>query len=240
MIAIQQFSSFRYDVCSVDISKAVCTLDNSAGGDRADVLEGPDGRIHLITVDACGHGTAAAGLADSVLFTIRALLLRGLTPATVFTLVNRLLSDGYLHDSDTSFGSGIIMSLEPCQRVLTYASAGHVDGLQFTHDGKRHSHHPPTGPLFGIVPDAQYSDEVSPYLPGDAFVLVTDGLTDARPCNTDTELLGTEGICRIVQDDLRSAAGTSAERIISTVRHIAGGAFKDDVAAIVASTYPNS
>jgi hypothetical protein len=47
----------------LEISKACHASDDSAGGDRVEALEGPDGRIHLIVLDACGHGSVFGRLA---------------------------------------------------------------------------------------------------------------------------------------------------------------------------------
>jgi hypothetical protein len=72
----------------LEISKACHASDDSTGGDRVEALEGPDGRIHLIVLDACGHGRNAEDLADTSLHTVRTLLWQGSTP----TMTSELLA----------------------------------------------------------------------------------------------------------------------------------------------------
>lgn len=85
----------------IEVSKAVYSIDGSAGGDRIEKFEGSDGRVHLIVLDACGHGANAAEVADVALHTIRALLWQGLTPAAVFASLNELLLDLYEPQNET-------------------------------------------------------------------------------------------------------------------------------------------
>jgi serine phosphatase RsbU (regulator of sigma subunit) len=137
----------------------VCSIDGSAGGDRVESFEGPDGLVHLIVLDACGHGANAADVADVALHTIRALLWQGQTPAAVFASLNELLLDLYESQCETSMGSGAILTLDRNQLTATLASAGHVDVLRFATDGRSHRHHGSTGPVFGAIRNASYRDE---------------------------------------------------------------------------------
>jgi sigma-B regulation protein RsbU (phosphoserine phosphatase) len=218
---------------SLEISKSVCAADGSRGGDRADVLHGTDGTLHLIILDVCGHGARAAEFADMILHTVRVLLWQGLTPDAVFTSLNELVVNLY-DEHDKLFGSGAIASLDRDRSFVTFASAGHVDALCFKGDGRSHVHHSSTGPLYGVFDHAPYYNRVFPCLPGDTLVMVTDGLLDVKSIATDGSYLGTSGISRIVRDLISSAEGLFAARLISDVRRKAGGAFNDDVAAIIA------
>ncbi|MBV8638209.1 MAG: serine/threonine-protein phosphatase [Candidatus Eremiobacteraeota bacterium] len=209
----------------------MCSIDGSAGGDRVDAFQGPDGRFHLIVLDACGHGAQAEHIADMALYTIRTLLWQGLTPAVVFGLLNQLCLDFCNDGSETSFGSGAIASIDPDATAGTFASAGHVDVLRFRADGQRFDHCP-TGPLFGVTPHTQYRDERFAYRASEIFVFFTDGLTDIRVGNG---FLGTSGVISIVKDALASASGISSSQLITRVRRLAGGAFNDDAAAMIVS-----
>jgi serine phosphatase RsbU (regulator of sigma subunit) len=221
----------------VNISKAVYAYDESGGGDRVDAFTGPDGNVHVIVLDACGHGATAEKLANNILHLVKASLWQGLTPANVFRSLNTsLLATAHERDN-TSFGSGAIVSINSQGALATFASAGHVDVLRFSSDGRRHYHHASTGPLYGVVREARYNDDVFSFAPGDAFVLVTDGLLDVIPIDNAAEFLGTGGVCRIVHRMLASTGVISAQGLISTVKSVTQN-FRDDVAAIVAVTTP--
>ena len=221
----------------MNISKAVYGCDGTCGGDRVDALTSPDGNVHLIVIDACGHGAPAEDLANVILNFVASCLLQGLTPANVFRSLNALLLEKACDRDTTRFGSGAIVSLNSQGSLVTFASAGHVDVLRFRSDGKGHDHLASTGPLCGVVLDAEYNDKVFSYAHGDAFVLVTDGLLDARPIDTSSPLLGIGGLCSIVHDMLASTGVISAEGLISAVKR-ATHRFRDDVAALVAAISP--
>jgi serine phosphatase RsbU (regulator of sigma subunit) len=200
-----------------------------------DAFTGPDGNVHLIVLDACGHGAPAEKLANKILHFVKASLWQGLTPASVFRLLNTHLFATGVGSDTTSFGSGAIVSLNSERSLARFASAGHVDVLRFSWDGTRHYHHPSTGPLYGVVREAQYDDDVFCFSPGDAFVLVTDGLLDVAPIDNSSPFLGTGGVCAIIHRMLASAGAISAQHLISIVRAATQG-FRDDVAAIIAAT----
>jgi serine phosphatase RsbU (regulator of sigma subunit) len=237
MIARKRLATPDNRLRNLEISKAVYATDGSTGGDRIDAFEGADGRVHLIVLDACGHGIRSEPLADMILHTMRTLLWQGLPPARVFASLNRIVLDLSVDKSVTSTGSGAIVSLESNRASATFASAGHVDVLRFSPDGRSHYHLSPTGPLFGVTDDAQYFDETVSCRPGSTFVLVTDGLIDARPIDGSYEFLGTSGICRILREVWASPGGISAARVVSRVRKIAGGGFQDDVAAMIVTSH---
>lgn len=217
-----------------EISKAVYSIDGSAGGDRVETLEAPDGRVHFIVLDACGHGANAAEVADVSLHTIRALLWQGQTPAAVFGSLNELLLDIYEPETDTSTGSGAILTLDRNGLAATFASAGHVDVLRFASDGRSHTHHGSTGPVFGAIRNAWYKDECFEAAPGEFFLFLTDGLLDIRGLDqTPEHFRGAADVCRVVRHIVTSPGGVTASRLVSRVRQIAGGAFDDDVAAMI-------
>jgi serine phosphatase RsbU (regulator of sigma subunit) len=237
MIAHQLLQPAAPFAHTVTVTKASHASDASSGGDRVDAFEGPDGRLHLTVLDACGRGARANAFASFLLREVRELLFRGMPPGAVFRSLDATLVAQRAHgEGEYRFGTGAIVSLDPERSAMAFASAGHVEVLRFSRSGDAHFHHGATGPLFGVLDDARFSEASSPYASGDTFVLLTDGLVDARPADSSTEFLGSGGVCRIVRLLLASRGGLSASRLISRVRQVAGGAFEDDVAALVAVT----
>jgi serine phosphatase RsbU (regulator of sigma subunit) len=218
----------------IEVSKAVYSIDGSAGGDRVEKFVGSDHRVHLVVLDACGHGAGAGEVADAALHTIRALLWQGLTPAAVFASFNELLLDLYERQKENAVGSGAILTLDRTRSTATFASAGHVDVLRFAEDGRSHKHHRSTGPVFGAMRNASYEDECLGYVPGEFILFLTDGLLNIRRVDgTRERSWGTADICHTFRRVLTSPEGATAARLISRVRQIAGGAFDDDVAAMI-------
>lgn len=222
---------------AVNISTAICSYDGSIGGDRVEAFTSPDGTVHLIVLDACGHGAPAEQLATLVLHFVKSCLWLGSTPADVFNALNAFLLAKDCDRDAALFGTGAIVSLDCKRSLATFASAGHIDVLRFTSDGKRHYRLAPTGPLYGVVREATYEDEVFSYSGGDTFVLLTDGLVDATPVDNRSRFVGTHGVCEIIHRMFALSGAFSALRLISTVKGITG-AFRDDVAALVAAIPP--
>jgi serine phosphatase RsbU (regulator of sigma subunit) len=220
----------------LEISKARHASDDSAGGDRVEALEGPDGRIHLIVLDACGHGSHAEDLADISLHTVRTLLWQGSTPAIAFAWLNSMLLSIYAHAPDTSFGSGAIATLDPRGSTATFALPVTLTFYGSGTKGAVTTHLSPTGPLFGVVKEAQYRERTFSYAAGETFVLVTDGLLEIPPPDGGSDFWNMARLCRVTSEVLASAGGISAAHIVSRARRSFEGGFKDDVAVLVATT----
>jgi serine phosphatase RsbU (regulator of sigma subunit) len=214
------------------ITQAWCSSDRSRGGDRLDVFEGGDGTAFLVVLDPSGRGAASEALGDFVSEAVHELLRAGITPRTALRCVNQVLLEQRGSDV-AAFATAAIAVIDQRRRVVTFASAGHVEGFRFLSDG-RHAHYSSTGPMLGVIEDAQYEHVTFEYACGDVLVLVTDGLLDARKAGLEAERLGTAGLCRIIHAHLASSGGTCAGRIVADVRNIAGGALADDAVALVA------
>lgn len=107
-----------------------------------------------------------------------------------------------------------------------------VRTIQFTVDG-RHLHLPPTGPALGIFEDAEFREDIVRFAFGDILVVVTAGITDARPLNSQTEFFGSRNLCALFQRSQAKGAIT-ASSLISRTRAYSDGRLDNDAAALVA------
>lgn len=217
---------------AVTITQAWSSSDRSRGGDRLEIFEGDDGAVYLVVLDPVGRGAKAEALGDFVSDAIHELLRQGIAPRTALRCVNDALFDKRGGD-EPSLATAAIAVLDRWRRTVTFASAGHVEGFRFLPDG-RHGHYSSTGPMLGVLQNAEYALSSFTYLPGESFVLVTDGLLDARPRDNRRVFLGTAGLCRIIHGHLASSGETCAGRIVADVRRHAGGMLADDAVALVA------
>ena len=114
---------------------------------------------------------------------------------------------------------------------MIYANAGHVPGLLFGPDGAVQWLEKGGTPV-GLLAEAEYESEGVVLEPGGAVVLCSDGVTEAL--NAEEEELGTDGLARIVQQNV----GATAQGIVDAVREelsgfLENGTPTDDTTLIV-------
>lgn len=165
------------------------------GGDYYDAFSLPDGRVALVIGDVSGKGLSAAVQTATVKYSLRAFATEAGAPGLVLSHLNRMLS-GEASGLGEHFVTLFYALFEPASGRLAYASAGHetmiikrfrggVDLLDST------------GPILGIA-DHTYSQAEAHLGMGDALLLFTDGLTEARSPGT-REMLEMDRVVEIVR-----------------------------------------
>lgn len=140
------------------------------------------GRWCVFIGDTAGHGLAAAVVIAIVQAVLHAHPARIARPASLLMHANRQLCRKRLD----GFVTGFLGIYEPATRRLTYSNAGHPPPLL------RRSSHDPIFVLDEVgsyplgIDAAETFEEASVQLePGDAILLYTDGITEARDPNND-------------------------------------------------------
>jgi sigma-B regulation protein RsbU (phosphoserine phosphatase) len=193
----------------------------AVGGDWYDFISLEDGRWALVLADVSGKGTAAALLMSATRGMVRSLA-TCCGPASVLTKLNRLLVEDF---PCGRFVTMIYAVLDPANRALTFASAGHLPPLLIDPAGARYVETEkgmPLGLSYG-----EYSEQTIDLPPDSRVLFYSDGITEAS--NSSDEEFGV--------DRLRDAAQHVAacpEVLIETVRTFAKGAgLQDDATAIL-------
>jgi sigma-B regulation protein RsbU (phosphoserine phosphatase) len=147
------------------------------GGDFYDVFPVGDGTWTALLGDVCGKGVEAAVVTALARHTIRALSSAHERPSDVLTRLNEVL----IRDSDDRFCTVLLVSLRPAGHSwrATISVGGHPAPVLVGPDA------PPakldaSGPLVGILPDAEFHDHELDLAPGQTLVAYTDGITEAR------------------------------------------------------------
>ena len=105
---------------------AGCEIDgaafpaNATGGDYFDYFTLQDGSAGIVVGDASGHGVGPALLSAATRSYLRALALTHSDVGTILSRANNVLSGDI---SEGHFVTVFLARLDPCSRVLTYASA---------------------------------------------------------------------------------------------------------------------
>jgi phosphoserine phosphatase RsbU/P len=98
------------------------------------------------------------------------------------------------------------------------------------------------GTMLGILPDIEVHDDRTILQPGDALVLYTDGVTEARFRGSGTgrppELFGDERLDAVVAGCRGLDAAAVAARIETAVLDFSAGRPRDDIALVVVRVPP--
>jgi sigma-B regulation protein RsbU (phosphoserine phosphatase) len=194
----------------------------AVGGDWYDFIPMDKGRWGLVLADVSGKGTAAALLMSATRGILRSLADAACTPGEVLTKLNRLLVEDF---PAGRFVTMVYAVLDPAQRTLTFANAGHLRPLLIA-DGSAQFLDVERGIPLGLAP-GDFS-EVEVNLPmSSRLVFYSDGITEAEN-PADEEY----GWARLQEHFLRTEA--SAESLLDDVRSFADGAgLRDDASVIL-------
>jgi two-component system CheB/CheR fusion protein len=145
------------------------------GGDFHDVFQLPDGRAVLLIGDVMGKGIVAAGVTETVRASVRALALVSSSPEDILGSVNRVLTQEARH---RQLVTALLVVLDSKTGQGRMASAGHPPAMHvFSADCAPIE--PSYGPPLGAF-ELPYEGTDFTIAPGDALVLYTDGLIEAR------------------------------------------------------------
>jgi serine phosphatase RsbU (regulator of sigma subunit) len=95
------------------------------GGDWYDIFKLPDGRIAFSLGDVCGRGLGAAvkmGQAKQAIKVAASLQINDPMPIAVLDQANKVI---FLNNNHVEFTTAIYGVIDPAERKVTYASAGH-------------------------------------------------------------------------------------------------------------------
>jgi sigma-B regulation protein RsbU (phosphoserine phosphatase) len=203
---------------------------NLVGGDFYDLFEIGDGRFGLLLGDVSGVGPEAAALTGVARYTVRAVAAPKEPPCGVLSRLNEAL----LRLGSERFLTAVYATVEP--KVdggvpVVLCSGGHPPGLVLRDDESVETLDRDTGTLLGVFPTVELADHTIVLRPGDALVLVTDGVLEAR--DDDGSQFGFERLEPLLATCAgRSAAGI-ARRIERSVLDHRGERADDDMAIVV-------
>ncbi len=207
------------------------------GGDYFDYFPFPDGSLAVAIGDVTGHGVGPALLMAATRAYVRALALSHSDVGEILMLANRALAADI---TDGRFVTLLLARLDPTDRSLVFAGAGHPSGYILARDGsvkaKMESNHLP----LGVLEDQAFSASRAIYVdPGDVIIMLTDGVAEA----TDQHG-GLFGEQRAI-DFIRHYIDQPARRIVAAlgeqVRNYSDRVIpEDDVTALVVKVRPET
>ncbi len=205
------------------VYESSATVD--VGGDVYDFLELPDGRLAVVLGDVTGHGIDATADMAMAKYVFRSLAREHPEPGDLLAHANDVVV------GEIALGKFITMAvitLDPRTGRLVGSSAGHP-APRLVRRGGRVESLDGGGIALGIDPGMSYVEAETALEPGEAVVLFTDGVIEAR---LGRELYGVERLDETLAARWRLPARALAEAVLEECRDF-GGEITDDTAVVV-------
>jgi PAS domain S-box-containing protein len=202
------------------------------GGDFGLVVPHDPGHLDLLVCDVSGHGISSALLANRIYTETVSLLHQGMEPGELERTLNRFVIE------QIGNGSGFMFTMAAARvdqrgRQLNYAAAGHPPGLLIHSPGRLHQIQP-RNTVLGALENAvaEEASERFTLAAGDRLMLYSDGLTEVW--NREGEMLGVEGLEKIVRSAAALPLPAMRQAIIDGVNSYSAGPVHDDVTLVLA------
>jgi sigma-B regulation protein RsbU (phosphoserine phosphatase) len=234
---------------TVETFYAAALAEASIGGDSCDAFALTGGRAALTVSDASGKGLDAAERIAEVRFALRAFLREHDDPRMALACLNNFVCASQdLGGRDCgAFVTLTLVLLDQDSGVMTCLCAGGEPPLVVRNQGSVKTV-AIRGAALGLYPNLTYDTAESRLKPGDAVLLATDGITEARhyfPSMATgargSSFLGLEGLVRLARRcgktcplDEPESVPTLGRVIFEGARTFAGGAFQDDACLLLA------
>ena len=206
---------------------------DEVGGDFYDLFETRGGEWVVVLGDVCGKGAEAAVLTALTRYTVRAEAMRTPQPARVLESLN----DALRRQQGDRFCTIVYARVrgQPGRpHQVTVASGGHPLPLRVVREARPE----PVGrfgTLIGAFDQVRVHDVDVVLQPGDALVLFSDGVTEARGAGG---FFGEEGLEAVLADAVHESADVVARRLVQAVVDFQDGMPRDDIAVVVLKVTP--
>ncbi|WP_338697906.1 fused response regulator/phosphatase [Streptomyces sp. Q6] len=203
------------------------------GGDFYDTVRTPDGTVHAMIGDVCGHGPDAAALGVQLRIAWRALTFAGLCGDELLSTLQQVLE--HERADDEIFATLCTVDISPDGRRAGLCLAGHPSPL-IASPGRAATLLPyqNSGPALGLLPKARWPRMQVELGASWSLMLYTDGLIEGR-IGEGNQRLGQEGMVDLVRR--QRAAGLTGDALLEAamneVRDLNGGDLTDDVAVLL-------
>src|ERR1700689_2783672 len=200
------------------------------GGDFGLVSPLDDQHLNLLVCDVSGHGIGSALVANRIYSETMSQLRSGTPLTEMLRGLNRFVKQ-------TLGTSALLFTLAASRidiggRRMTFAGAGHPPAMIVT-PGEQPRLLESRSMVLGGLPDA-VADEAAIELdlnPGDRVVLYTDGISEAF--DSRGEMLGTEGVQKIVRETALLPFGDMQQALLNRVAAWREGAPTDDMSLVL-------
>lgn len=203
------------------------------GGDFYDTVRTPDGSVHVMIGDVCGHGPDEAALGVELRIAWRTLTFAGLCGDELLSTLQKVLE--HERADEEIFATLCTVDIAPDGRRAGLCLAGHPSPL-IARDGRLAELLPyeSSGPALGLLPNARWPRRQVELGGKWSLMLYTDGLIEGR-IGQGNQRLGQDGMVEMIRRQI--AAGLRGDELleaaVNEVRELNGGDLTDDVAVLL-------
>ncbi|MEU8521867.1 fused response regulator/phosphatase [Streptomyces sp. NBC_01216] len=203
------------------------------GGDFYDTVRTPDGTVHVMIGDVCGHGPDEAALGVELRIAWRALTFAGLCGDELLSTLQKVLE--HERESEEIFATLCTVDIAADGRRAGLCLAGHPSPL-IARQGRpaRLLPYEDGGPALGLLPRARWPRRQVELGGAWSLLMYTDGLIEGRSAGPGSPRLGQDGMVDMINRQLASGLRGEdlLEAAVTEVRELNGGELTDDVAVL--------
>lgn len=202
------------------------------GGDFFDVFRAGDSEWGIVLGDACGKGARPASLAALARWSVRAASVHHRDPSQILRAVNDVLRAEDDSHRDDHFCTAVLVRLRVADGATSasIASAGHPLPVVLRASGEAEVAGNSAVPL-GLFDSIEPGTVEVDLGPGDALVLYTDGITEAR--DLSGEPLGEARLLDALRPLVAASAQEIANAVVSAAQQFGNRGLTDDVGVVV-------
>ena len=168
-------------------------------------------------------------------YTLRTLAMRESHPSTVLNSLNEAMLHQRRERGGHKFCTAVYAKLKTEENTahgakITVSRGGHPPPFLLRTDGSISKVGEP-GRVIGVFDDVYLTEQEASLAPGDALILYTDGVVEAR--SPDGLFFGEERLKAVLHSSVALNASTIAGRIEGAVLNFQEQALRDDVAVLV-------
>ena len=197
------------------------------GGDYYDIFPLREGKYGIVIADVCGKGVPGALVMTMLRSVLRTRALTSLSPGKVLSEVNTLIYDDMKRDM---FVTVLYAILDPKNRKIVFARAGHNPLLVYQPETKKYQSYLPDGIALGLVRNldqmGEFADAHIDLDKGDLVFFTTDGVEEAM--NRLNETYGEERAKEIIKINYNSNSEKIITQVLSDLHNFARGAEQSD------------
>jgi sigma-B regulation protein RsbU (phosphoserine phosphatase) len=199
----------------------------SVAGDFYEFIPVDQHRIGFLVADVTGHGVPAALIAAMIKVAMQSVVACAPDPREVLRGLNRVL----FAQLRTQLVSAAYLWLDTENRIARYSAAGHPPLLHCREGNLQRIES--NGLLLGVLPEPDYPVCDMPILPGDRFVLYTDGVIE--PENSLGQSFGEFQLDQVVRNHRSHPPDEFLNHLLAEIsrRQPASTAQQDDITLIV-------